>query len=207
MTNFLSNAFTFPTIVYTGLLILVVLYWLSSIIGVTDLDPVETEIDADASGLAVWLTRFRLNGIPITLTLSVIIFLSWIICFFLIEFTYQMMEEKGMTDGWVKIALQFWVLILTPALALPITIPLLAPLRPLMAKLKREATGAVANDFIGRTATVRSEKINASHGTVELSDGGAGLILQIRTDKENDYKRGDKVVLKEYLPETNTYKI
>jgi uncharacterized OB-fold protein len=76
-----------------------------------------------------------------------------------------------------------------------------------MKKLNKGAKGASAHDFIGKTATVRSEKINLIYGSVELNDGGAGLILQVRTTEPNDYQRGNKVVLKHYIETSNTYRI
>ncbi len=210
MIDFLSNAFTFPTLFYTGLLVLVVIYWLISIFGIGGVDSFDAEIEMDtgdnASSLTGWLTKFRLDGIPLTLSISLIVFISWILCFYMVEFFINNMM-KNIDNKMAKVALGFWLLLLSPALALPIVISLLTPFKPLMKKLKKEAKGASATDFVGRTATIRSEKVNLSYGSVELNDGGAGLILQIRTKEPNHYKRGDKVILKEYLRESNTYNI
>lgn len=210
MIDFLSNALTFPTIFYTGLLGLVVIYWLISIFGLSGFDSLEADIDVDASdnagGLAGWLMKFRLDGIPITLTLSLVVFFSWILCFYMVEFFINHLL-KDIDNDVVWVALGFWLLVLSPALALPIVIILLAPFRPLMKKLRTEAKGASANDFVGRTATIRSEKVNQTYGSVELSDGGAGLILQIRAEIPNTHQRGNKVILKEYLSASNTYNI
>jgi hypothetical protein len=209
MIEFLNNAFTFTTIFYTGLLALVVLYWLISMFGLSGFDAIEADIDMDAdntNGVAGWLSKFRLDGIPLTLSLSLIVFVSWILCFYMVEFFLNTMA-KEIDNERVHIALGFWLLILSPALALPIVITLLSPLRPFFKKLRKETRGASANDFVGRTATIRSGKVNQRHGTVELSNGGAGLILQVRAEEPNDYKAGDKVLLKEYLAESHTYRL
>ena len=205
MVNFLSNILSFPTILYTGLLVLVVLYWLTAIIGFVDFDGIETEIDVDASdvgGIATWLTKFKLEGIPFTLTLSMIIFISWILCFYLVELFIKHFEVE-----WVRIALGFLTIVLTPIIATPIVAIILSPLKPLLKKLKEENTSATASDFIGATGLIRSVKVNQSLGSAEVSDGGAGLILQIRADEPNDYQRGDHVILTKYLPDTHTYLI
>ncbi len=210
MIDFLKNALDFPTIFYTGLLVLVVIYWLISIFGLNGFDSLEADIDIDATenagGLAGWLTKFRLDGIPLTLSISLLVFFSWLLCFYMVEFFLNYMA-KDIDNEIVRVALGFWLLVLSPALALAIVITLLTPFKPLIKKLRKEAKGASANDFIGRTAIIRSEKVNQSYGSVELNDGGAGLILQIRAKTPNDYKRGDKVILKEYLSASNTYYI
>jgi hypothetical protein len=205
MIDFISNALSFPTIFYTGLLGLVVVYWLISIFGLVGYDAFEVEVD-NGGGLADWLNKFRLDGIPFTLSLSLIIFFSWILCFYMVEFFINTMI-KDIDDEIVHIALGFWLLILSPAIALPIVIALLSPFKPFLNKLRKEAEGASANDFVGRTAMIRSEKVNLLQGTVELSDGGAGLIFQVRAAEPNEYKRGDKVILKEYLAASHTYTI
>jgi hypothetical protein len=210
MINFLTNALAFPTLFYTGLLALVVIYWLISMIGLGGFDSVEADIDIDvadnAGGLAGWLSKFKLDGIPLTLSISLIVFVSWILCFYMVEFFLNNML-KDIKNETVHIALGFWLLVLSPALALPIVITLLSPLKPFFKKLRKETRGASANDFVGKTAVIRSGKVNQTHGTVELSDGGAGLILQVRAKEPNDYKAGDKAILKEYLAESNTYNI
>lgn len=208
MIEFLNNALTFPTIFYTGLLGLVVIYWIISMFGLAGFDALDIDIDAsgDTGGLAGWLSKFRLDGVPLTLSISLIVFVSWILCFYMVEFFLNTMA-KDIHNEMVHIALSFWLLVLSPALALPIVIALLTPLKPLFQKLRKETRGASANDFVGRTATIRSGKVNQIHGTVELSDGGAGLILQIRAKEPNDHKAGDKVLLKKYLAESNTYNI
>lgn len=205
MIEFISNALSFPTIFYTGLLGLVVVYWLISIFGLVGYDAFEVDVD-EGGGLASWLNKFKLDGIPFTLSLSLIVFFSWILCFYMVEFFINTML-KDIDNSVVRIALGFWLLILSPAFALPIVVTLLAPLRPFMKKLSKEAEGASATDFVGKTAMIRSEKVNLQHGTVELSDGGAGLILQVRAAVPNEYKRGDKVILKEYLVASHTYNL
>ena len=209
MVSFLSNILVFPTIFYTGLLALVVLYWLNSIIGLANFDSIETNLETepdvdvgDVSGLASWLTKFRLDGIPFTLTLSFIIFFSWIFCFFMVEIFIRDFDSE-----WVRIALGFWGIILSPVLAIPVTAILLSPFKPIFKKLREDAKQPEANDFIGGIAIIRSGKINQLHGSVELNDGGAGLVLQVRADEPNSFKRGDSVILKEYIPSSNTYLI
>lgn len=61
--------------------------------------------------------------------------------------------------------------------------------------------------LLGRYAEVRSPEITQTHGTAWVDDGGAGLILQVRADTPGRFVRGDRVVLIEYLQEQNAYRV
>lgn len=60
--------------------------------------------------------------------------------------------------------------------------------------------------MLGRYAVVRSPEITQTSGTAEVDDGGAGLILQVRADVSGRFVRGDRIVLIEYLEDQNAYR-
>lgn len=202
MAQFTQELLVFPTIFYGALLIIVVLYWLSTILGAFELDvldgDIELETDTDASGVAAWLSKFRLEGIPLTITLSLIILFSWILCFVATHFIYPVLPES-----WIQILIGFWILIITPVIAAVLVSPLLQPLKPIFKKSPIKS----ATDFTGQFATVRSGKVTADFGEAELSDGGAGLILKIRSAEPNNIKRGDQVKLHSYEAGSNSWQV
>lgn len=202
MAAFLQNIFMFPTIFYSGLLVLVALYWLSAIVGVVDIDSADADIDVDAEGnngfLANWLTRFKLDGIPLTLSLSLIILASWVLCFLAVHFIYPLLPET-----WVQIMVGFWVLVITPVLAAMLLSPLLQPLKPLF---KKQAVTS-NTDLVGQYAIVRSGKVTATFGEAAFQDGGAGLIVKVRAAEPNSISRGDQVALLSYDAASNTYQV
>jgi len=61
--------------------------------------------------------------------------------------------------------------------------------------------------MLGRYGTVRSPELTLTSGTAEVDDGGAGLILQVRADVSGRFVRGDRVVLIEYLEDQNAYRV
>lgn len=61
--------------------------------------------------------------------------------------------------------------------------------------------------MLGRYAVVRSPEITQISGTAEVDDGGAGLILQVRADVSGRFVRGDRIVLIEYLEDQNAYRV
>ena len=72
MGGFIAGIFTFPTVFYSGLLVLVLLYWLVAGFGLGDFESSEgdvaldTDLDIGESSLSVsgLLSKFKLNGFP-----------------------------------------------------------------------------------------------------------------------------------------------
>ena len=62
--------------------------------------------------------------------------------------------------------------------------------------------------IIGQTAVVRSSHVTDSSGEALLNDGGAGILLNVRTASKNQtFSKGDEVVVIEKLNEKNLYRV
>lgn len=200
MENFLYTSFSFPTILYTGLLAIVTLYWLFSIVGFFDLDmldiEVDTELDHSPNLFGSFLNKFRLEGVPVTISLSLLILCSWVVSFLIsYEFSQKIAEE------WLRVVLGLWVIVLAPLVTAPLVATIISPLKPLFRQHEEQSS----KDIIGKIATLRSSKVTATFGEATLHDGGAGLILKVRADVPNQIKRGDKILLQYYNSAKNTY--
>lgn len=203
MIDFINNILSFPTLFFTALLALVIFYWLSSLIGIAELDIDTGDIDiSDATASSGFLTKFKLDGIPVTISVSVVIFLSWIISFLLVHF-YQ---DESLED-WLITLIGFWVVILVPVISTLLSGVILSPLKPIFHKMKNEAEGQKADSLVGLAVIVRTNKVTMNFGDADIDSGGASLILKIRAEEPNEFKRGDRVLLSEYHPRENTYKI
>ncbi|PWQ98093.1 hypothetical protein [Leucothrix arctica] len=206
MSEFITGIFTFPTVFFSGLLVLVLFYWLTAVLGVSSFETAEGDValdtDLDVSdtsfSIANLLSKFRLDGIPITISLSFIILASWVLSFLAVYFIYPVIPQ-----GWIQIAVGFWILLLVPVLSATIVSPLLQPLKPIFKKTPEKR----AVDLVGQYVTVRSGKVTATVGEAVFHDGGAGLILKIRCPEENEIKRGDSVKLFSFDQVTHTYQI
>jgi hypothetical protein len=206
VSEFITGIFTFPTVFFSGLLVLVLFYWLTAVFGISSFETAEGDVafdaDLDASdgtfNIANLLSKFRLDGIPITISLSFIILASWVLSFLAVYFIYPVIPQ-----GWIQISVGVWILLLAPVLAATIVSPLLQPLKPIFKKLPEKR----AVDLVGQYVTVRSGKVNATFGEAVFQDGGAGLILKIRCPDENEIKRGDSVKLFSFDKVTHTYQI
>lgn len=200
MGDFIQYVFVFPTVFFTALLVLVAFYWLTTVIGIFGIDVLDSdwESDVEPSGIGGWLTTFKLDGIPLTITFSFIILVSWIVSFLIVDFAYPVLPE-----GWVQIAVGFWLLLIIPIVAAAIVSPLLQPLKPLFKKTK----DVTVDDRIGMRVMIRTGHVNETFGEAELADGGAGLILKVRASEPNTFKRGDTSILRAYDETTNTYRL
>ena len=84
-----------------------------------------------------------------------------------------------------------------------ITAQLIKPLRPLFKKAEQETLKKI----LGQTVIVRTSRVDKEFGEAILEDGGAGLILKVRSSGDETFKKGDVIVLLEYLEKNNTYRV
>lgn len=205
MAVFLQNCLTFPAIIFSGLLVLTLLYWICASFGLMDaeilnVDTPDVDIDgADLSGLAGLLAKFGLAGIPITIILSFFSFIGWFISYFSVHWFLRFID----TDL-IRYLLGVAVLIAIAFVALLITAFILKPFRPILAKTNVEKS---AKNLIGKVAKVRSDGVTEQRGEALMEDGGAGLILQIRAAEDTGLKRGDRVVIISYSAATHSYDV
>ncbi|RDZ26759.1 hypothetical protein [Lysobacter silvisoli] len=201
MFLFLQTVLSFPTVVFSVLLAAAVLYWLVAALGLLEIDVLDgwfggDSADVDAEAMAGPLMRYGLGGVPLTLVLTVLVFFAWLLCYFA-----ELLVLRHL-PGALHWALGLGVAAGALVVSAFATGVALRPARRFFAKLKP----APQKSVLGQTAIVRSPEITPSLGMASVEDGGAGLILQVR-DEGGRYKRGDRVVLIEYLPEQNAYRV
>src|SRR5690606_16160039 len=88
MDLFLDIALSFPTVVLSLLLAVLLGYWALAVLGLFDLDAFETSLlpDGDAlevGGISGLLMKLGLDGVPLTLIFTVIVLLAWLGCYFI----------------------------------------------------------------------------------------------------------------------------
>ncbi|WP_367111879.1 hypothetical protein [uncultured Psychrobacter sp.] len=203
---FITKISLYPTFVFTGLVMFVTLYWVVSLLGMTDMDTVEfgeSGDDADVSNLSSTgfftglMLKFGLYGVPLIIILTLISLIGWVLSYLYTSFLHQYFDS-----GVLYYVFGTGALIFVLVVSMWLTGVIISPIRKNIAKIPKR--NAISN--VGKTAIVRTLSVTDKHGEAELNDGGAGLILKIRPDmNENSLKQGDKVVLVEYLNEANVY--
>ncbi len=204
MDMFLNITLSFPTVIFSVLLAVALFYWLLAIIGLVDLDIFHIHIghgpDVDGmelGGVTGLLMKVGLDGVPLTLILSVVTLLAWLISYFAGFFLLQHLPWDVLRYG-----LGAGAAVLAVVIALPFTGLLLRPFRSLFAKVRPVDSVSLLSEV----AVVRSPVVTLAQGSAEVNNGGAGLILQVRAEPGR-FVRGDRVVLVEYIESTNAYRV
>ncbi len=207
---FIDNITTYPTAIFTGMVMFVTLYWLVSLIGMADMDAVEigdvgdvgdvSEMGdiADIGFFSGILLRFGLYGVPFVLILTSISLIGWVL-----SYLYSSFLNQHFPSGVLHYVFGTGAFIVVLVLAMWTTGLLIAPIRKSFEKVPKKNSKM----FLGKTAVVRTFTVDDKHGEVSLEDGGAGLIFKVRAIDDNTFKQGDRVVLSEYVAEENIYKV
>jgi len=201
MTAFLHTALTLPTLLYSIVLAVCVLYWLLAATGLVDADGPDGLLggdgDGDASGIAAMLAKLGLSGVPVMIVLTVLAFIGWFGSYFVQLLVLQHLPATLR----VLVGLGVAVVMLVPGVF--VTSLLLRPLSRVLLRLRPP----VEPSILGRVAIVSTPSVDAAYGQATMDDGGAGLVLQIRHPDPARFKRGDRVVLIEYLGDQHAYRV
>lgn len=204
MTPFYQNMSSFPTVIFTFLLTVCLLFWLVSILGILDIDALDLpDVDAASEGSMVnaaagLLMKLGLNGVPVTVIISFIALFGWTASYNAIHFLH--IADWAMPFRWIA---NVGVFIGSLFLAVVITAQAIKPLRCLFNKMSHD----VPKQVIGQVAIVRTSRVDEKFGEAEFNDGAAGFIFKVRATGGRVFKKNDRVVLLEYLEDKNAYQV
>ncbi|PHM25411.1 ubiquinone biosynthesis protein UbiH [Xenorhabdus budapestensis] len=198
MALFLQNCLAFPVIILSGLLLIILFYWICAAFGLLDIDILNMDVDSfDATSLAGWLTKLGLTGIPVTIIITLMTLIGWPLSYFSEHLMLRFIE----TDV-LRYLLGTATLFIVGFIALLLTTILLRPLQPTLSRLNRSNS---VDNLIGKVAEVRSPIVTEQRGEALMNHNGANLILQVRVPESDGIVRGDRVVLISYDATTNSY--
>lgn len=210
MDPFYQNVTSFPTIVFSFFLILCFMYGCLAVLGLVDMDFLnfdipEADLNIDAGDnlsnlnvLAGLLVKLKLNSVPIPFVVFLISLNGWFFCYYTVYFVFPFVP-----DGIIEFLVGIPILIGTLYAAAFVTALIAKPLRPIF----KAADQQVEVNIIGQIALVRTTRVDGSFGEATLEDGGAGLIVKVRSYNDESFVRGDRVALIEYIKEEHVYKV
>ncbi|MEE8583335.1 MAG: hypothetical protein V3T83_00625 [Acidobacteriota bacterium] len=230
MAEFVETAFSFPTAIFSVLLALVLLYWLTVILGALDLDSLDSWMGLEgAEGAAQGalegldgggfgdgaelgdaagaegaegaseglMDRLGVSGVPITIILSFFALFGWIISYA----GMQMLDDSGAVAGLAVSGALIGVAAML--IGLVATVIAVRPLRRLFA-----IAGAPSRaSFVGSVCRISTGRVDEDFGQAEIDDGGAGLIVQVRCNEENQLRRGSQALIFDYDPDGEVFKV
>ncbi|MCF6204679.1 MAG: hypothetical protein L3J59_13590 [Methylococcaceae bacterium] len=201
MDPFYQNISSFPTAIFTFILGICILYWLFAVLGVVDIDMLDIDLENEAAtpnAIAGVMLKFGLNGVPVTIIISFLSLFGWLASYYSVHYLSPLIPE-----GLLNILFRVMVLILAFWFAVLLTVMVVKLLSPFFKKIEHQTF----KNILGQSAVVRTSKVTTSFGEAFLEDGGAGLILKVRSSEDQTFSKGDKVVLLEYLENENVYRV
>ena len=205
MEQLLEVASQFPTVIYSTLLGVVVVYLLIGMLGLVDLGfsgdadlelDVGSDVDISVGGLTGLMLTFGLTGVPFTLVISIITIICWLISFYL-----QFYILNWLPDGWLYYLMGSIASFIIFVISLPLTAIVIRPLKGMF----RSVEATESDHLVGNSATIVTGTVSETFGQARLFNNGAEMLLDVRCDPEHTLKKGDKVLLIEYLTEKYAY--
>ncbi len=202
MAKFLDVVLSYPTLPYSVVLCFAVIYWMLAATGIVDDGGIGSGDGADfhsaddgATGLAAMFARLGLGGAPTMLVVLLLAFFGWTITYLIQLFFLQALPAPLRWGIGSAVA----IAALVPGAAVSSWV--LRPIRRLLMKLRPVEQESI----LGKAGQVSSPDVTAERGYAQVDDGGAGLILQVRSHDGRRYVRGDRIRLLDYVREHNHY--
>lgn len=202
MGELIENALTGVNIIPTVLLVLCLLYWLTVIIGIIDLDLFGFDLDFDADlgnsleGFQSILAFFNLKEIPIMVIASVTALVFWIMAMFI---KIIPIKTGGLING----------LLLVPLFILSLFIAklLTTPLKGIF-KQSYDELSIVEEEVVGQLVNVLSEVKDGRLGQAEIERDGANILINVKAEfKEEVFYKTEEAYVSKKDNEKNVYYI
>lgn len=207
MDRFMDAVINYPTAVFTVLLLVVLLYWLLALVGWVDVESTGMDLlpklsmegdPGDVSALAGHMMALGLSQVPLSITVSVLVLVSWTLSALAGQWLMPMVPTLLL-----QIVVGTVVLLLSVALAIFVTALLVRPLRGLF--VTHQAMGNAS--LVGQMCTVLSQRVDGRHGHAEVAQRGASIQIRVWAPDDNRLTKGDAAVILAYDEAANRYRI
>lgn len=174
VSRFFIVAFNFPTLLFTILLMVSVLYWLITLLGfmdgdMTDLVDIDAEGAFDLSGL---LATLGLHGVPLPMTVTLLSLFSWLSSYVL---QLSAISYQWSSGGWMMISLG--ILVISVVAGYLLAVMLARWLRPVFATLYQHHQ---EHCMEGLSAVVTGLARDSCRGRARVSREGVDLTVNVR---------------------------
>ncbi|MBK0402600.1 hypothetical protein I5M27_06360 [Adhaeribacter sp. BT258] len=208
MTELLQAAVAPANIIPTTLLVFILIYWVSVIVGLLDLNSfhfeigkeihIDTHFDAHQDFSVAWLNSilafFNLGRIPFMVFMSFLILPFWVLAILTVH--YGVFLPSGIA---------FLMLIPNLIASLFIAKILTTPFVKMFAALEKEHDSSVT--IIGKVCTVLLPATPTELGQAAVKTEGAPLILNVKTTKGASLQKGETGLVIDFNADNKIYLI
>ncbi len=193
MQAFISACFSPINLPFTALLILVMLYWGTLIMGAADLELLDSlipDIDADEGGclLAPLFQLLNLGEVPAMITVSFLSLFGW---WFSLEANHYLNPAGNAVIALVLLIPNFIFSVVAAGLLT----------RPMRRFFKAETHEKI----MYRVGVVITSEVNADFGQIEIATGGAPITLNARARDGLVLEKGEPALIYDEDPEKGIY--
>lgn len=181
MGQFVDAALSFPTVLFTFPLLVIIAYWVLVLFGVFGFDG-DTGDGSEAAGATGFLNGLGLGGVPAALAVSLMVVVAWF---------------ASLAGGTLFTGTPALVAVLVAALvcAWACTRLIVLPLRRLIPK-ERVPSRA---DFVGRTCVIRTSRVGGDFGQAEVTaPDGSSALVQVRQTGDDVFAAGSTALIFAY---------
>jgi hypothetical protein len=200
---------SYPTSVYTVVLGIMLIFWIFAILGMFDIDifpsdsgddvfDADMDLDAEMPGFIGLLHTLGLTGVPLTLVISIIALLG-----FTLSYLASAWVLMPLGSDLLRYLLGSAVLVVSFAIAIPITAQAVKPMKPLFVKHYAPSK----RDYIGHLCVVTSSKVDSEFGIGTVETHGAPLQLDIRAQEGEAHPKGTRLRIADYDPAQDTFEV
>ena len=203
----INAAFAAPNLLLSILLIMVILYWLTVVVGALDVDSfhVDTDIHHDiphgidaahGGDLFVGVLRFFGFGrVPFMVNFSILLLVIWSISIYC-------NNERGFINPNMSFWLALGLFVPNVIVSLFITKFLTLPLAKVFDKLHKDTA---EHDYIGQIATATTNADGEIRGQAKLTIDASVLTINIKTIDGSQIERGEEIIIVDMQPEKGYY--
>jgi hypothetical protein len=208
MGEFVSALFAFPTFIFTVLLGLVVIYWLLVLLGalgieifdISGLGEAAEGMDAASTGLGGLFVSLGLAGVPMMVLISLLVFWAWLLAFFGTEYLVSLVS-----GGLTRVLIGAVVVLLAIGGAVLLSALSIYPFHQVFMGLPAAQRGQ--NALVGKVCKITTLRVDERFGQAVFDDGGAGIILAVRSRQPNSLGKGSKALIISYDQIADTYDV
>lgn len=190
MSAFLVAVLSFPTVVFTVLLVFFLLYAAATLVGAADSDWLDGLLgvdDVNDSTLEAALNWLGVSGVPVMVFAGVSTVFAWLASYTADRF----LPDSALIDTGIGFASALTGLVLG-GLAV-------RPLRSVFTT----APARRRNELVGKVCTIRSLRVDEQTGNADVGD----FVAEVRCFRPNELTLGSSAIVYDYDSETGIYHV